>query len=494
MNKPVIAVAVLTACLLISCSRNQPNVALEVPDIENYLDWKDDQEDVEIEPFKAEPIQVTGTGTVRAAPDIAVLTGLIQTEANIDHEAMDASANIINRVQEIIDGKDVVISFTTISSAELRDETCLAFNREASQRHNDINADNWFNKRELSRREDVRQKLREPKNRIAQKVCEVTHVENYIGFTAWVRPSGEVSQYIRAFTEAGVDNVNLFGFDFSNYDALYKEAAEKAVKNAREKAEISARIAGTKLTTVETFSVTKTERRSRYGQQAMIISPHGNRSVTPQQSTTFSDRVIRSQGTPRNSRNYAPEPVPAPRAAFSCWDGTMVFSAGQCPGQPVAAPPSPSFSGSSSAGFSSSGIGSPAGRISPLFETVTETVVVQEASTELVTIPPTYETVYETVVTQEASGNSPAQTQQIARRVVKTPARTTERTVPAVTKQITRRVLKNPGSGNGGGGVSAQTGSSNALNESMLSGSKTCLLYTSPSPRDGLLSRMPSSA
>ena len=28
----------------------------------------------------------------------------------------------------------------------------------------------------------------------------------------------------------------------------------------------------------------------------------------------------------------------------------------------------------------------------------------------------------------------------------------------------------------------------------LLQGDKTCLLYTSPSPRDGLLSRMPSSA
>ena len=33
-----------------------------------------------------------------------------------------------------------------------------------------------------------------------------------------------------------------------------------------------------------------------------------------------------------------------------------------------------------------------------------------------------------------------------------------------------------------------------AANEAPVAGSYTCLLYTSPSPRDGLLSRMPSSA
>jgi len=37
------------------------------------------------------------------------------------------------------------------------------------------------------------------------------------------------------------------------------------------------------------------------------------------------------------------------------------------------------------------------------YETVAETVVVQEAGTELVTIPATFETVTETVVVQEAS-------------------------------------------------------------------------------------------
>ena len=39
----------------------------------------------------------------------------------------------------------------------------------------------------------------------------------------------------------------------------------------------------------------------------------------------------------------------------------------------------------------------------PEFETVTETVVVQEASVEYVTVPPTYETYTETIVVQEAS-------------------------------------------------------------------------------------------
>ena len=130
------------------------------------------------------------------------------------------------------------------------------------------------------------------------------------------------------------------------------------------------------------------------------------------------------------------------------------------------------------------------------YETVTEQVVVQEASVEYVSIPPTFETVNETVVVQEAFGNTPAVTKQISRRVVKTPARTVERIIPAVTKQETRRVLKNRGAVGGGGGLSTQAGASNALNESILSGSKTIrvtasLSYNYETPLDGVIFKVP---
>ena len=80
-----------------------------------------------------------------------------------------------------------------------------------------------------------------------------------------------------------------------------------------------------------------------------------------------------------------------------------------------------------------------------VYETVEETVVVQEASTELITIPATFETVTETVVIQEASTetvNIPATFN--SNGTVLTPARTQERAIPAITKQVTRRVLKTP--------------------------------------------------
>ena len=83
------------------------------------------------------------------------------------------------------------------------------------------------------------------------------------------------------------------------------------------------------------------------------------------------------------------------------------------------------------------------------YETVTETVVVQPASVEYVTPPKAYDTVTETIVVQPqyiAPDGSvvPAVTQELSRRVVKTPTVSIERAIPAITKQVTRRVVKTP--------------------------------------------------
>jgi len=129
------------------------------------------------------------------------------------------------------------------------------------------------------------------------------------------------------------------------------------------------------------------------------------------------------------------------------------------------------------------------GRIPPIFETVTETVVVQPASVEYVSVPAQYETVYETIVVQEASTE-----------LINVNGTVTERVIPAVTKQEARRVIKTPASSVErvipGGGVSAQTGASNALNESMMSGSKTIRVtasvsYNYETPLDGVIFKVP---
>ncbi len=348
------ALAILGAC---APREKSPINAQDMADYNRWLAAQNDAEDADA--FVPIAISVSATGRVKAVPDIAIISGTITKEADFDHQATDKIAKITNAVQDAISEQNIELNFTDISFVEKRSDDCLAFNRKANARHNEINRDNAHNRTVKYRREqgqETSMKYKAPKKRIAQKVCNITHIEASISFTARVKTAENAGDIITRFTNAGVNKVDLLGYDFSSYDALYKQAGEKAVQNAKDKGKMIARVAGTELTELVGFSISAPERVTRLGPQAMIISNHGN------------------------------------RASAGGW------------------------------------------------RTVTETVVVQEASTQYVTIPVTYETVRETVVVQEAHGRIPAVTKQISRRVVKTPASTQERVVPAVTKQITRRV------------------------------------------------------
>jgi len=365
MNKWICSCAALTLLSACTARESAPISAQEIADYNRWLAAQSQPDDEDT--FEPIAISISGTGRVKAVPDIAIISGRITKEAKFDYQAIDEIAKITNAVQSAIADQNVELNFTSISFVEKRSDDCLAFNRKASARHNEINRDNAHNRTIKYRREqgqETSMKYRAPKKRIAQKVCKITHIEASISFTARVKTAENSGDIITRFTEAGVNKVDLLGYDFSGYDALYKQAGEKAVKNAKDKGKMIARVAGTELTELVGFSISAPERITRRGPQAMIISNHGGRS------------------------------------SVGGW------------------------------------------------RTVTEMVVVQEASTELITMPATYETVRETVVVQEAHGGAPAVTKQISRRVVKTPASTQERIVPAVTKQITRRV-RDTGRSNG---------------------------------------------
>ena len=307
-------------------------------------------------------------------------------------------------------------------------------NIDAQNRFSEIVSDNEYNlriKRQIERGINTSSKPREPKLRIAKKLCPVLNSEVRINFVARV-PSGEAPNIINMLTEVGVEDVNLFGYDFEDYDTLYKEAAAKAVTDAGGKAELIAARAGTKLTEITDFTVDPPNRVSRFGPQAMIITNHANRNVAPGQYNESLALV-----------NSGVEYVTIP----------------------------------------------------PVFETYAEPIVVQEASTELVTIPATYETVQETVVVQPAYSNPdgstvPAVTKQVSRRVVRTPASTQERVIPAVTKMETRRRIKTPAS-TVERVIPAFGGANNALKMS-LAGKRTitvkaALTYSYITPIDGTL-------
>lgn len=387
----------LSLPLLAGC-KAAPDLTLVRPltyqDIQTHNNWVQiKKRSIKPKPFEGTPIQVSGIGRVKVIPNIAVITGTIETKAQADDEAVDKAAKIINAVQEALKDQEAALNFTQIAAAEKRDEDCQTHNTESRIRHNEIVSDNQYNsyiKSQIERGINTKTKPRKAKPRIAQKLCPVLETQARIGFVVRIAPADMAADVINILTKAGVEKVDLFGYDFEDYDALYKEAAAKAVKDAKAKAELIAKRAGTELTDITQFTIDPPERTSRFGPQAMIVSNHGNRNVSAGRYNT----------------------------------GGAVLNSG----------PNVEYI-----------------NVPPVFETYTETVVVQEASTELVTIPATYETVLETVVVQPeyVAGDGsrvPAVTKQQSRRVVRTPASTQERVIPAVTKQETRRRIKTPAS------------------------------------------------
>ncbi len=433
MSKFLLLGAALTCvAALAACSPNQPSI--DLGDLEDYADFLEDQGDIMPPiPFKAEPLSVTATGKVRATPDIAVITATISAEDVNESKAVNAMSEIINAVQSSLSAQDVETGFTGINSRREFDQKCRNANLVASQRHSQIQGDYWFNRR-LDQRGDTETKRRADIPRVAQTVCNAQSIKVTTNMVIRIQPADAAGDALRALADAGAENARLFGYDFTDYDSLYQDAAAKAVKMARNKAETIASLSGATLGEIETFMVGTPSRTGRFGPQPNVIRP-----ARPYQGQSGSavDRQVRKN----SKRQYGTKPpppsmvraAPAPEVEYSPMmmeDQIMATGSRQAAG---------------GGGYTSG-------------EALTETIVVQEASTELMVIPATYETVYENGV---------------ARRVVKTPASTVERSIPAVTKTIQRR-----------------SSTTNALSMSLLSGPQTIevtanLSYAYDTPLDG---------
>lgn len=413
-------------------------------------------------PYIPSPLTVSAIGRIEAAPDIAVVTGLIEIEYKTHDGAYSQIADIVNQMQAIAETAETQMSYSDISAKDIWEKDCLDDNQKAQTRHNEILAalrhnksvryqirslkeqneraaeqfDEIVSKRQskirklrlnrdipefrrelfdleeaqetfedsyetgekqrLERLKNLNESLKDIEPRIKQMSCSVVSVKAQLRFTARIHPAEKAPEFMNSFTQAGVTKVDLFGYDFSDYDVVYQKAAERAVKNARAKATLIAERSGTRLKKVRAFSVSQPTRFGRFGPQSktVVTQPRYVNYVTiPPEYETVTETVV--------AQEASTELITLPA----------------------------------------------------VYETVTETIVTKDASTELVTVPATYETVTETVVVQPQSvtyGTNgqqhtiPAVTKQVNRRVVKTPASTVERVIPAETMQIQKKIVKTP--------------------------------------------------
>ncbi len=274
MNKGV-AVS-LAALLCVACQPTQDDrVYVDIGDAEDYMDWLQyDREDEEPIPFKAEPLAVTGKGEVRATPDIAVITARISSENKNESAAFNEVSETINNIQEVLVGRSAETGFTALRSTPQYDQNCRNENQLAWQRHNQIRADYFFNKR-LDDQGDTKTKRRDPKPRLAQSVCNATEIEVSSNMVIRLSPPDAAGDVLQALAQVGAENAQLFGYDYTNYDALYQEAASKAVSDARRKAEMIARITKAELQEIVGFYIGRPARTGRFGPQPAIVNKAG---------------------------------------------------------------------------------------------------------------------------------------------------------------------------------------------------------------------------
>lgn len=293
----------LITLLCVACQPAQDErLYIDIGDAEDYMDWLQyDREDEEPIPFKAEPLAVTGKGEVRATPDIAVITARISSENKNESAAFNEVSETINNIQDVLVGRSAETGFTALRSTPQYDQNCRNENQLAWQRHNQIRADYFFNKR-LDDRGDTKTKRRDPKPRLSQSVCNATEIEVSSDMVIRLSPPNAAGDVLQALAQVGAENAQLFGYDYTNYDALYQEAASKAVSDARRKAEMIARITKAELEEIVGFYVGRPARTGRFGPQPAIVNKAGQ--------NTFAEDGFRA----------APPP---PAASVQNWDGSM---------------------------------------------------------------------------------------------------------------------------------------------------------------------------
>lgn len=187
----------------------------------------------EIKSDEIKTLAVTGVGEIEVMPDSFVISGAVIKQKPTTTEAMNAVAEVINTAQDTLPNlpgmKDAEFTFATVNTAGVKDPECLLFNEEA-QRTNST--------------------LRDGEQRVKLKVCEDVTQQASVTFTFTGAPVDLAGTAISKLTESGAVRVRLNGYRVSNIEEVELQAGEKAIQNARQKADRLADAAGSTITGV----------------------------------------------------------------------------------------------------------------------------------------------------------------------------------------------------------------------------------------------------
>jgi len=204
---------------------------------------------VEINRDEIKTLSVTGVGEVEVMPDLFVLSGAIIQQDDTSRGAMNALADIVNQVQaraqENTDLRARDFSFATVNTVSVKDPECLLFNQEADRTNST---------------------LRPGERRVKKRVCKDISQQASISFTFTAGPPNKAGDMLSAFSESGAIRLTLDGYKIKNIDEIELQAGERAVANAREKADRLAAAGGAQITGVvdlNAYQATYNQRTAR---------------------------------------------------------------------------------------------------------------------------------------------------------------------------------------------------------------------------------------
>ena len=217
----------------------------------------------EINPEDIKTLSVVGVGEVEIMPDSFVVSGAVIKQDEDITTAMNKVADVINAVQdnlpEIAGIGLTEFNFATVNTTSVKDPECLLFNQEANRTNSS---------------------LREGEKRVTQKICKDVSQQASVTFTFTGGPPDLAGTVISRLSEAGAVRVRLNGYRISNIEEVELQAGEKAVENARDKAERLADAGGAKISGVLNLQ----SYRPTYSQQA---------ATAPRVSTTGAGETAR---------------------------------------------------------------------------------------------------------------------------------------------------------------------------------------------------------
>ena len=191
----------------------------------------DSPEEIERDDIKT--LSVTGVGEVSVLPDQFVLSGAVIQQNETARGAMNKLADIVNAVQDKAANHETLgdreFNFATVNTTGVKDPECLLFNKEADRTNNT---------------------LREGEERVKKKVCEDISQQASISFNFVGSPPNLAGTMLSDFSESGAIRLTLDGYKIKNIDEIELQAGEKAITNAREKAERLAAAGGSRITGV----------------------------------------------------------------------------------------------------------------------------------------------------------------------------------------------------------------------------------------------------